>query len=123
MYFKAAFKDRDRWRASDVVWQRIPDGWGSTMKSPSSNVSENELSVFNKITLIDSVIDEQHFKVLVVTETWVRADHMTTIKCDLAPTGFTISHVHRAADKISGSIAIILHEYLHALPFWLSGKY
>ena len=73
-------------------------------------------------SLVTSAIDV-YLDVLAMTETWKRAEHQMVIKCDLAPTGFTLSHVHRAADNIGFGVAVIPCESLCARPFGLSVKY
>ena len=56
--------------------------------------SLNAWSFVNKTELVHNAIDEKKLDRLALTETFIRADHLSAIKHDPAPPGYSICHKH-----------------------------
>ena len=83
----------------------------------------NTRFVVNKMALSHNAIDELRLGVLVVTKTWIKADHPAVIKSDPAPPGFIVLYPHRPSDRNGGGVAVVAEEALNACPISLSGSY
>jgi hypothetical protein len=57
--------------------------------------SLNICSAVNKGALIDDLVHDNRLNVLAVCESWIRDDAPDVIKNDIAPSDFSILHVHR----------------------------
>ena len=65
-------------------------------------------SAVAKTALIHSAVDELKLDLLAITETWIKNDHPDTIKLDLCPPGYSVTHIHRPTEKTGGGVALIV---------------
>lgn len=66
----------------------------------------NVRSAVGKAALIHDVISHHHLDVLIVTETWMRADQPPAIVDDIAPPDYAVSHRFRSGGQ-GGGVAIV----------------
>ena len=87
--------------------------------------SLNPNSTVNKTDLILNCIDEQRRDILAVMESYIKSDHLTTIKNDPAPPGYSIQHVYRQSNMKTkgGGIDVIARESLRVRQFNITGKF
>ena len=77
----------------------------------------NARSAVNKAALIHDVISDHHLDVVAVTETWMMSDDPDTVKFDIAPDGYRVSHACRGSlvdTNRGGGVAIIHRESIDA---------
>jgi exonuclease III len=78
----------------------------------------NTWSAVNKAAQIHDVIDTHNLDVLVLTETFIKADAPDAVKKDVAPVGYNIVHAHRTTltkggrKKRGGGLAVIYRDGL-----------
>jgi len=129
--------DRRLSAAADRVYRPQPQRFGSTVlvallllpggielipgpsASPSSCVGLlNALSACHKAALIHDVIAGNKLDILLLTETWIPSDAPDAAKLDVAPSGYTVVHRHRAAstERRGGGLAVIHSDLFGATP-------
>jgi len=69
----------------------------------------NSRSACHKAALIHDVIADNKLDILLLTETWIPSDAPDAAKLDVAPSGYTVVHRHRAAstERRGGGLAVI----------------
>jgi hypothetical protein len=84
--------------------------------------SLNAGSAIHKSALIDDLIRDNRLDVLAVCESWIRDDAPDVIKKDIAPSGFSVLHVHRppvagtGRSKKGGGLAFVYYNNMSARP-------
>jgi hypothetical protein len=80
----------------------------------------NARSVKSKAALIHDLIIDNNIDIFAIQETWLPPNTHPSIKCDIAPPGYTVVHVHRpsVASRPSrgGGIAIVLRDHYKTRP-------
>ena len=75
----------------------------------------NARSVQSKAALIHDLIADNSIDILALQETWLPSDTHPAIKCDIAPPGYTVQHVHRPSvagrPSRGGGIAIVFRDH------------
>ena len=86
----------------------------------------NVRSTVNKTAPIHDTIVDFRLDALALSETWIREDDPPSIKCDPAPPGYNIVHVHRAMGpcdpRRGGGLAIVHRDSIEVRPHPLSDR-
>jgi len=80
-------------------------------------------SAVAKTALIHSAVDELKLDLLAITETWIKNDHPDTVKLDLCPPGYSVTHTHRPTDKTGGGVALIVRSDIKVCRIHLNCSY
>jgi hypothetical protein len=74
----------------------------------------NIRSAVHKAALLYDVISDNNMDIVALTETWIASDAPNAVKCDLAPLGFSVFHVHRQAGRggVWPSSTVIVSSYV-----------
>ena len=75
-------------------------------------------SACHKAALIHDVIADNTLDILLLTETWIPSDAPDAAKLDVAPSGYTVIHRHRAAssERRGGGLTVIHRDSFRATP-------
>jgi len=84
----------------------------------SSSVSHANKKHYILLNTIHTKLD-----LLAITETWIKNDHPDTIKLDLCPPGYSVTHTHRPTDKTGGGVALIVRSDIKVCRIHLNCSY
>jgi len=80
----------------------------------------NARSVQSKAALIHDLISDNNIDILALQETWLPPDVHPAIKCDIAPPGYVVQHVHRPSvagrPSRGGGVAVVFRDHYKARP-------
>ena len=107
--------------ALTTVTNRQPAASGSSSFNNSITLGcFNARSVQSKAALIHDLIADNNIDILAIQETWLPPDTHPTFKCDIAPPGYTVKHVHQPSvagrPSRGGGIAIVLRDHYKTRP-------